>query len=236
MGLISYVKTVWKATKAGGTPITPESLNNIENGIEAAITQINKNSNSISTINEDIVKKINWNNSEPKNYNSFHRGLTCATEGYENAPEDYCYVLTLMQNDTGYGDAVQIAFSIVSMRIYRRRKHPSKGWESWLAIDFYRKTEHYTNSTYLDSVVEVVKCGRIVEVAYNGAAKKIDANSHTLLFTLADEYKPPRSLWIPVRANVDVWILINTLGEVSYYARAASTSLNNFQFNTTYII
>lgn len=229
MGLISYVKTVWKAGKEGNTPLSPENLNNIENGIETAVTQIN-------IINENLGKKLNWNSSEAKNYNLFHKGLTYANTGYANAPEDYCYVLTFMQNDESYMDAVQIAFSIVSRRTYRRRARSSTDWESWLDIDFYRKTEHYTNSTYLDSVVEVVKCGRIVEVAYNGAAKKIDANSSTILFTLADEYKPPRSLWIPVRANVDVWILINTLGEVSYYARAASTSLNNFQFNTTYII
>lgn len=229
MGLISYVKTVWKAAKEGGTPLSPENLNNIENGIETAVAQIN-------IINENLGKKLNWNSSEAKNYNLFHKGLTYANTGYANAPEDYCYVLTFMQNDESYMDAVQIAFSIVSRRTYRRRARSSTDWESWLDIDFYRKTEHYTNSTYLDSVVEVVKCGRIVEVAYNGAAKKIDANSSTILFTLADEYKPPRSLWIPVRANVDVWILINTLGEVSYYARAASTSLNNFQFNTTYII
>lgn len=229
MGLISYVKTVWKAGKEGGTPLSPENLNNIENGIETAVTQIN-------IINENLGKKLNWNSSEAKNYNLFHKGLTYANTGYANAPEDYCYVLTLMQNDESYMDAVQIAFSIVSRRTYRRRARSSTDWESWLNIDFYRKTEHYTNSTYLDSAAEVIKCGRIVEVAYNGAAKKLDANSSTLLFTLADEYKPLRSIWVPVRANVDVWISINTSGEVSYYARAASTSLNNFQFNTTYII
>ncbi len=229
MGLLSYVKTVWKAAKEGGTPISPENLNNIENGIEAAVSQINKNI-------DDISQKINWNNSEPKDYNLFHRGLTYANEGYANAPEAYCYVLTCMSSETNSTDTVQIAFSIISGTIYRRRKHVSKGWEKWLEIDFYRKTEHYTNSTYLDSNAEVKKHGRVIEITYSGAAKKLVANSHTLLFTLADEYKPSIGIWLPVRANVDVWINITTTGEVSYYARAASTSLNNFQFHTTYII
>ncbi len=229
MGLLSYAKTVWKAAKEGGTPISPENLNNIENGIEAAVSQINKNI-------DDISKKISLNTSEPKNYNAFHRGFTYAGTGYDNAPEDFCYVLTFVQNDVSYMDTVQIAFSIVSRRIYRRRARSSTEWESWMNVDFYRKTEHYTNSTYLDSNAEVKKHGRVIEITYSGAAKKLVANSHTLLFTLADDYKPPIGIWLPVRANVDVWINITTTGEVRYYARTESTSLNNFQFHTTYII
>lgn len=58
MGVISYVKTVWKARKEGGTPVSPENLNNIENGIEEAIKQINLNVTNIQDTSNEQKKHI----------------------------------------------------------------------------------------------------------------------------------------------------------------------------------
>lgn len=49
MGILSYVKTVWKAGKEGGTPITPDNLNNMENGIEQLIKLINSHEEMLMT-------------------------------------------------------------------------------------------------------------------------------------------------------------------------------------------
>ncbi len=52
MGLLSYAKTIWKAGKGGGTPISPANLNNIENGIEQAIKQINDIDDRLQLLSE----------------------------------------------------------------------------------------------------------------------------------------------------------------------------------------
>ena len=54
MGLISYVKTIWKAGKSGGTPITPDSLNNIEDGIEQATNELNDKETRIADLETDV--------------------------------------------------------------------------------------------------------------------------------------------------------------------------------------
>lgn len=55
--ILSYIKTVWKAGREGGTAWTPDRLNNIEGGIEQATNQINKNSQDIETINSNLSYK-----------------------------------------------------------------------------------------------------------------------------------------------------------------------------------
>ena len=52
--ILSYIKTIWKAGREGGTAWTPDRLNNIEGGIEQATNQINKNSQDIETINSNL--------------------------------------------------------------------------------------------------------------------------------------------------------------------------------------
>lgn len=80
MKLLSYVKTVWKAGREGGTAWTPERLNNIEDGIEQATNQINTNSEDIESINTDIdtintnIEEINTDISEI-NSNLSHVGM-----------------------------------------------------------------------------------------------------------------------------------------------------------------
>lgn len=62
MGLISYVKTIWRAGKSGGTPFTPERFNNMEDGIEQATNELNNKETritdletSVSQANSDIA-------------------------------------------------------------------------------------------------------------------------------------------------------------------------------------
>ncbi len=50
MGILSYGKTVWKSGKTGGTAWTPTRLNNIENGIEGVVDEVNSKETRIKTL------------------------------------------------------------------------------------------------------------------------------------------------------------------------------------------
>lgn len=65
--ILSYIKTIWKAGREGGTAWTPERLNNIESGIEQATNQINTNSENI----ENIITDINDINNNLKELNAY---------------------------------------------------------------------------------------------------------------------------------------------------------------------
>lgn len=57
MNFIQYVKQVWKAGTSGGTPLSPDRLNHMEDGI--------KNNNSmISELNNNITDVIVVNNAD----------------------------------------------------------------------------------------------------------------------------------------------------------------------------
>ena len=50
MNFIQYIKQAWKAGTSGGTPISPDRLNHIEDGIKNnndMISKLNSNSKSI---------------------------------------------------------------------------------------------------------------------------------------------------------------------------------------------
>lgn len=54
--ILSYIKTIWKAGREGGTAWTHSRLNNIENGIEQATTQINTNTEAIEQATTQIIQ------------------------------------------------------------------------------------------------------------------------------------------------------------------------------------
>lgn len=70
MNFIQYVKQVWKAGTSGGTPLSPDRLNHIEDGI--------KNNNSmISELNNNITNNICTNLLNPTLETSSKNGITC---------------------------------------------------------------------------------------------------------------------------------------------------------------
>lgn len=70
MNFIQYVKQVWKAGTSGGTPLSPDRLNHMEDGI--------KNNNSmISELNNNITNNICTNLLKPTLQTTTKNGVTC---------------------------------------------------------------------------------------------------------------------------------------------------------------
>lgn len=53
---ISYTPTTWADGADGGTPITAARLNNIEQGINNATTQVNANTKDIKTLGDSVSR------------------------------------------------------------------------------------------------------------------------------------------------------------------------------------
>lgn len=55
---ISYTPTTWADGADGGTPITAARLNNIEQGINNATTQVNANTKDIKTLGDSVSQYL----------------------------------------------------------------------------------------------------------------------------------------------------------------------------------
>lgn len=75
MNFIQYIKQVWKAGTSGGTPLSPDRLNHIEDGIK-------NNNNMISELNNNnITNNICTNLLNPTLETSSQNGITCTNNG-----------------------------------------------------------------------------------------------------------------------------------------------------------
>lgn len=59
MNFIQYIKQAWKAGTSGGTPLSPDRLNHIEDGIKNNNDMISKLNNNIIIETKKIGNKIN---------------------------------------------------------------------------------------------------------------------------------------------------------------------------------
>ena len=75
MNFIQYIKQVWKAGTSGGTPLSPDRLNHMEDGIK-------NNNNMISELNNNnITNNICTNLLNPTLKTSSKNGITCTNNG-----------------------------------------------------------------------------------------------------------------------------------------------------------
>jgi len=56
MATLDYTSTQWADGEAGATPITADRLNNIENGVSDSTTQINTNTNLLTSHSNKLAK------------------------------------------------------------------------------------------------------------------------------------------------------------------------------------
>lgn len=70
MNFIQYVKQVWKAGTSGGTPLSPDRLNHIEDGIK-------NNNNMISELNSNMTINL----LKPTLQTTTQNGVTCTNNG-----------------------------------------------------------------------------------------------------------------------------------------------------------
>lgn len=75
MNFIQYVKQVWKAGASGGTPLSPDRLNHMEEGIK------NNNSMISELNNNNITNNICTNLLNPTLETSSKNGITCTNNG-----------------------------------------------------------------------------------------------------------------------------------------------------------
>lgn len=75
MNFIQYVKQVWKAGASGGTPLSPDRLNHMEEGIK------NNNSMISELNNNNITNNICTNLLNPTLKTSSQNGITCTNNG-----------------------------------------------------------------------------------------------------------------------------------------------------------
>lgn len=75
MNFIQYVKQVWKAGANGGTPLSPDRLNHMEEGIK------NNNSMISELNNNNITNNICTNLLNPTLETSSKNGITCTNNG-----------------------------------------------------------------------------------------------------------------------------------------------------------
>jgi hypothetical protein len=75
MNFIQYVKQVWKAGTSGGTPLSPDRLNHMEDGIK------NNNSMISELSNNNITNNICTNLLNPTLETSSNNGITCTNNG-----------------------------------------------------------------------------------------------------------------------------------------------------------
>lgn len=64
-------------------------------------------------------------------YNNLTAGLHYCGANCTNAPENYCRVLCIYSYEANRNDGIQIAFAVLSSKIYRRKYSNSAGWTEW---------------------------------------------------------------------------------------------------------
>ena len=132
MNFIQYIKQAWKAGSSGGTPLSPDRLNHMEDGIK------NNNSMISELNNNNITNNICTNLLNPTLKTSSQNGITCTNNG------DGTYTL----NGTASDNAVFILESNIEIASgkYKLTGCPQGGSTTSFKLDF----EYKGNSTGAD--------------------------------------------------------------------------------------
>lgn len=202
MNFIQYIKQVWKAGTSGGTPLSPDRLNHMEDGIK------NNNSMISELNNNNITNNICTNLLNPTLKTSSQNGITCTNNG------DGTYTL----NGTASNNAVFILQSNIEIASgkYKLTGCPQGGSTTSFKLDF----EYKGNSTGIDygngSIInktsnDIFKYLRIV--VYTGAILNNAVFKPMLTTNLSATYND----FVPYtgntgRLNADVALLRNNLG------------------------
>lgn len=157
MSVLSYVKTIWKSGRGGGTPISPENLNNIENGIEQVTNKINELM-SIKTLpsGTDLDTVV-----EDGNY---------IGTSLINVPYIYALIIRVMRVTIGNSTIIfQEAKQTDGGKIYLRRQL-NGNWETWCT---YSESKEWVPiiknslSSYADEIVIPSEAKEIVVQVYS---------------------------------------------------------------------
>lgn len=156
-------------------------------------------SNKVSELNSKWLSGSSENNID---YNNLKAGLHYCGTGCTNAPEDYCRVLCMYSSENVTNDCIQVAYPVLSNKIYMRKYGNPGIWTNWVyfsddatlnQVSEYTvpKPEDNDDISYGDPCyIYVKKSGRFVNIQLNIFGTVYNTSGFITLFTLNEGYRP----------------------------------------------
>ena len=105
---ISYTKTTWADGSDGGTAIDAAKLNNIENGVDATVTQVNTNTTDIATLKDSASQELSTTNASLVIVRKSGNVVTLEFTGLKNLVVDNS--VTIATVPVGYRPSAQVCY------------------------------------------------------------------------------------------------------------------------------
>lgn len=209
MNFIQYIKQAWKAGTSGGTPLSPDRLNHMEDGI--------KNNNSmISELNSNnITNNICTNLLNPTLETSSKNGITCTN----NRDGTYTFIGTATAE-------TEFTFSTIKLKY---GKYKLLG-----ALGYQRKSNNAWVKTLQDGDIFEVDANKPILQIHMHFAQGTTANNLNKKPMITTNLNATHDDFVPYtgdtgRLNADVALLKSNIGQVelnSPYGLTTAKTLN----------
>lgn len=199
MNFIQYVKQVWKAGTSGGTPLSPDRLNHMEDGIK-------NNNNMISELNNNnITNNICTNLLNPTLETSSKNGITCTN----NRDGTYTFIGTATAE-------TEFTFSTIKLKY---GKYKLLG-----ALGYQRKSNNAWVKTLQDGDIFEVDANKPILQIHMHFAQGTTANNLNKKPMITTNLNATHDDFVPYtgdtgRLNADVALLNNNLTIKTYNIR-----------------
>lgn len=209
MNFIQYVKQVWKAGTSGGTPLSPDRLNHMEDGIK-------NNNNMISELNNNnITNNICTNLLNPTLKTSSKNGITCTN----NNDGTYTFIGTATAE-------TEFTFSTIELKY---GKYKLLG-----ALGYQRTSNNAWVKTLQDGDIFEVDANKPILQIHMHFAQGTTANNLNKKPMITTNLNATHDDFVPYtgdtgRLNADVALLKSNIGQVelnSPYGLTTAKTLN----------
>lgn len=209
MNFIQYIKQVWKAGTSGGTPLSPDRLNHMEDGIK-------NNNDIISELNSNnITNNICTNLLNPTLETSSKNGITCTN----NRDGTYTFIGTATAE-------TEFTFSTIKLKY---GKYKLLG-----ALGYQRKSNNAWVKTLQDGDIFEVDANKPILQIHMHFAQGTTANNLNKKPMITTNLNATHDDFVPYtgdtgRLNADVALLKSNIGQVelnSPYGLTTAKTLN----------
>lgn len=209
MNFIQYIKQVWKAGTSGGTPLSPDRLNHMEDGIK------NNNSMISELSNNNITNNICTNLLNPTLETSSKNGITCTN----NRDGTYTFIGTATAE-------TEFTFSTIKLKY---GKYKLLG-----ALGYQRKSNNAWVKTLQDGDIFEVDANKPILQIHMHFAQGTTANNLNKKPMITTNLNATHDDFVPYtgdtgRLNADVALLKSNIGQVelnSPYGLTTAKTLN----------
>lgn len=172
---------------------------------------------NLETTNKMIIPAINELNSKwipgksvnNIDYNDLTAGLHYCGTGCANAPGPYCRVMCLYSSDSNKTDGIQIAYGVLTYRMYLRRSNASE-WTEWLTFSDDATVSLYQTMTSTNDVLQSAEN----QIAYQTKFYWLSGASYNGELP-ADSYKYGSAIVLK-RASNSISVAIFSIGKPIY--------------------